>query len=42
MRLTTEEHIIALLYQAGWVCAELREHLKWFEGKEDSDGKADV
>lgn len=25
------EHILALLYQAAWVCAELREHLKQFE-----------
>lgn len=25
------EHVIGLLYQAAWVCAELREHLKQFE-----------
>lgn len=25
------EHVLALLYQAAWVCAELREHLKQFE-----------
>lgn len=36
------EHVIGLLYQAAWVCAELREHLKQFEDKEDSDGKTDV
>lgn len=30
------EHILALLYQAAWVCAELREHLKEFEDKEDT------
>ena len=28
----TSEHLIALLYQAGWVCAELRERLKAYEG----------
>ena len=38
----TSEHMIALLYQAGWVCAELRERLKRFEDKEDSDGQADI
>lgn len=25
------EHILAVLYQTAWVCAELREHLKQFE-----------
>lgn len=25
------EHVLALLYQTAWVCAELREHLKQFE-----------
>lgn len=25
------EHVLALLYQAAWVCAELREHLKQYE-----------
>ena len=25
------EGVLALLYQAAWVCAELREHLKQFE-----------
>ena len=30
------EHVLALLYQAAWVCAELREHLKEFEDKEDT------
>ena len=25
------EHVLALLYQAAWACAELREHLKQFE-----------
>ena len=25
------EHVVGLLYQAAWVCAELREHLKQFE-----------
>lgn len=25
------EHVIGLLYQAAWVCAELREHLKQYE-----------
>lgn len=29
------EGILALLYQAAWVCAGLREHLKRFEDKED-------
>ena len=29
------EHVIGLLYQAAWVCAELREHLKQFEDKEE-------
>lgn len=32
------EGILALLYQAAWVCAELREHLKQFEDKENTDG----
>ena len=40
--LDTPEHIMALLYQAGWVCAELREHLKRFEDKEDSGGTTDI
>ncbi len=35
------EHVIGLLYQAAWVCAELREHLKQYEDKEDTDGKTD-
>ena len=35
------EHVIGLLYQAAWVCAELREHLKQYEDKEDADGKTD-
>lgn len=30
------EHVIGLLYQAAWVCAELREHLKQYEDKEDT------
>ena len=30
------EHVIGLLYQAAWVCAELREHLKQHEDKEDA------
>lgn len=30
------EHVIGLLYQAAWVCAELREHLKQYEDKEDA------
>lgn len=30
------EHVIGLFYQAAWVCAELREHLKEFEDKEDT------
>ena len=30
------EHVLAQLYQAAWVCAELREHLKEFEDKEDT------
>ena len=30
------EHVVGLLYQAAWVCAELREHLKEFEDKEDT------
>ena len=29
------EHVIGLLYQAAWVCAELREDLKQFEDKEE-------
>lgn len=33
------EHVLALLYQAAWVCAELREHLKEFEDKEDTQMK---
>lgn len=33
------EHVIGLLYQAAWVCAELRGHLKQFEDKEDADRK---
>lgn len=32
------EGILALLYQAAWVCAELRERLKRFEDKENTDG----
>ena len=36
------EHVLALLYQAAWVCAELREHLKQFEDKEAADGTADL
>lgn len=35
------EHVIGLLYQAAWVCAELREHLKQYEDKEDADEKTD-
>ena len=31
---TATEHVIGLLYQAAWVCAELREHLKQFEDTE--------
>nr|DAH98717.1 MAG TPA: hypothetical protein [Caudoviricetes sp.] len=31
------EHVLALLYQAAWVCAELREHLKQFEDKEEGE-----
>jgi len=37
----TTEHVIGLLYQAAWVCAELREHLKQYEDKEAGDGKTD-
>ena len=33
------EHVIGLLYQAAWVCAELREHLKQFEDTELRPGK---
>ena len=40
--LQATEHVIGLLYQAAWVCAELREHLKQFEDKEDADGTTDV
>ena len=36
------EHVIGLLYQAAWVCAELREHLKQFEDNEAADGTTDV
>lgn len=36
------EHVLALLYQAAWVCAELREHLKQFEDKEEANGTIDV
>ena len=36
------EHVLALLYQAAWVCAELREHLKQFEDKEAADGTTDL
>ena len=36
------EHVLALLYQAAWVCAELREHLKQFEDKENDNGKTDI
>ena len=36
------EHVIGLLYQAAWVCAELREHLKQFEDKEAADGTTDL
>lgn len=32
------EGVLALLYLAGWVCAELRECLKRFEDKENADG----
>ena len=35
------EHVVGLLYQAAWVCAELREHLKQYEDKEAGDGKTD-
>lgn len=31
------EGILALLYLAGWVCAELRERLKRFEDKENAN-----
>lgn len=31
------EHVVGLLYQAAWVCAELREDLKQFEDKEDAE-----
>ena len=31
------EGILALLYQAAWVCAELRERLKRFEDKENAN-----
>ena len=40
--LDTPEHIMALLFQAGWVCAELREYLKQFEDKEGNDGTTDI
>ena len=33
------EGVLALLYQAAWVCAELREHLKQFEDKENANGR---
>ena len=36
------EHVVGLLYQAAWVCAELREHLKQFEDKEAADGTTDL
>lgn len=32
------EGVLALLYQAAWVCAELRDCLKRFEDKENADG----
>ena len=32
------EGVLALLYQAAWVCAGLRERLKRFEDKENADG----
>lgn len=35
------EHVVGLLYQAAWVCAELREHLKEFEDKETANGTDD-
>lgn len=34
------EHVLALLYQAAWVCAELREHLKQFEDAIQTPEKA--
>lgn len=36
------EHVLALLYQAAWVCAELREHLKQFEDKEAEKALAEM
>ena len=33
------EGVLALLYLAGWVCAELREWLKRFEDKENANGR---
>lgn len=33
------EGVLALLYLAGWVCAELREFLKRFEDKENANGR---
>lgn len=33
------EGVLATLYLAGWVCAELRERLKRFEDKENADGR---
>ena len=33
------EGVLALLYLAGWVCAELRECLKRFEDKENANGR---
>ena len=36
------EHVVGLLYQAAWVCAELREDLKQFEDKEDADGTTNI
>ena len=32
------EGVLALLYHAGWVCAEMREYLKRFEDKENTNG----
>lgn len=32
------EGVLALLYQAAWACAELRECLKRFEDKENANG----
>ena len=36
----TNEGLLAMLYSAGWVCAELRERLKEYEDREEDGGHA--